>query len=128
MSINQRQFEQLSEMGIKLWQRRTTAEQSTSRNLEHQNTYLEVNLSVLSKDQCFIDIVQAFNLTLGEISQQSDHLDLGLFNWYFIATDNTDEMPLTYVNNQLITPAIELISHSVSLKRQLWQTMSQQQI
>jgi hypothetical protein len=126
MSIDQRQFEQLSEMGIKLWQRRTTSKQVGAAEL-NQHPYQKINIDTLTGNQCFNDILQAFNLTLGEINLHSDHLDLGLINWYFIDAKHNDEVKITYLNNKLITPTINLISQSVKLKKQLWQTISQQQ-
>ncbi len=125
MSIDQRQFEQLSEMGIKLWQRRETSDRINTAKA-NQETYQAVNLSTLTSNQCFNDILLALNLTLGEISQQTDHLDLGLINWYFTETHDKNAVKITYLNNKLITPSLNLISQSATLKKQLWQTISQQ--
>lgn len=138
MSIDQRQFEQLSEMGIKLWQRRDLSAQTNSNPLNQSNTpnstqsntkkiYQKINLATLADNQCFNDILQAFNLTLGEISQQADHLDLGLLNWYFIENEASNDIQITCLNNKLVTPAIHVIANSVKLKKQLWQIISQQQ-
>jgi len=127
MSIDQRQFEQLSEMGIKLWQRRETPESANTAKL-NKETYQVTNLTTLVKNQCFNDILRAFDLTIAEITQQADHLDLGLINWYFIDSidDKEDEDQITYLNNKLVTPTISLISQSNKLKKLLWQTISQQ--
>jgi len=125
MSIDQRQFQQLSEMGIKLWQRREISDKRNSSKLS-QTTYQSVDLASLVNNVCFSDILQAFNLTIAEINQQGDHLDLGLVNWYFIDTDNKDEMKITLLNNKLVTPTINYISQSVKFKKQLWQTINQQ--
>ena len=127
MSIDQRQFEQLTEMGIKLWQRKETSEQKKSNKL-NQNNYQTVDLNTLANNGCFKDILLALNLTIGEIKAQTDHLDLGLVNWYFIDSKGGGEEKVTYLNNKLITPTINLISQSVKLKKQLWQTISQQLI
>jgi len=125
MSIDQRQFQQLSEMGIKLWQRREISDKRNSSKLS-QTTYQSVDLASLVNNVCFSDILQAFNLTIAEINQRGDHLDLGLVNWYFIDTDNKDEMKITLLNNKLVTPTINYISQSVKFKKQLWQTINQQ--
>lgn len=125
MSIDQRQFEQLSEMGIKLWRRRDNPEH-LSTTKPNPNNYQKINLDSLINNQCFTDILLALNLTRGEVTQQADHLDLGLFNWYFLESKNKGELNITYLNKQLITPTMHLISQSVKLKRQLWQTISQQ--
>ena len=121
MSINQHQFEQLTEMGISLWQHRD----SQNKTLEtHSQSYLDINLKNLAKQQLFNDILLATGLSIGEINQQGDHLDLGLFNWYF--TDKSSPVEIQWLEQQLITPAIAEISKSPALKKQLWQLLSRQ--
>ena len=129
MSIDQRQFEQLSEMGISLWQRRAQIEDTNSvisTANAMQNTYQVINLNELAANQCFNDILLALDLTIGEVKQQNDHLDLGLVNWYFIDAKDADDQVISQLNNKLITPTIKLIAQSAKLKKQLWQTISQQ--
>jgi hypothetical protein len=122
MSITQHQFEQLTEMGISLWQKRTC---DTSNNTEdtQTHTYLDIDLSVLAQQQVFTDILLAIGLTIGEISQQGNHLDLVLFNWYF--TDDQQENKIHWINQQLFTPSIANIAKSPKLKKQLWQLLDQ---
>lgn len=122
MSINQHQFEQLTEMGISLWQRRTC--DTPSDNVQVQsNYYLDIDLNDLTSQQIFNDILLALNLTVGEINHQRNHLDLGLFNWYFTAAplDN-----IQWSEQQLFTPSITEISKSPMLKKQLWQLLTEQ--
>ena len=123
MSINQHQFEQLTEMGISLWQHRDS--DSQNKTLEtHSQSYLDIDLKNLAKQQLFNDILLATGLSIGEINQQGDHLDLGLFNWYF--TDKSSPVEIQWLEQQLLTPAIAEISKSPALKKQLWQLLSRQ--
>jgi len=147
MAITSRQFEQLSEMGISLWQSRTP--QNTEKNTEHtrQNDYLpqsQQSLTELSKQKIFSDILLSLNLTVGEVKAQNNHLDVGLFNWYFLneeldkafnekldeELDNKpkgcpDEKPLIHcLENKLVSPSIETIAQSANLKKQLWHTIT----
>jgi hypothetical protein len=121
MSINQKQFEQLTEMGISLWQRRSSNEPDDNDMLTSL-TFLDINLTELTTKQLFTDIVLATGLSIGEVKQQSDHLDLGLFNWFF--TTEQSNSKLQWHDQQLFTPPIDIISQSSVLKRQLWQLLS----
>ncbi|MBL4765463.1 MAG: DNA polymerase III subunit psi [Colwellia sp.] len=129
MSINQRQYQQLSEMGISLWQHKPTAFQnisSTQNNSEYNIRYLKHNiesLAALSKQTFFTDILLALELSIGEVTAQTDHLDLGLFNWFFYA-DQDKTSSIHCADNKLISPSIELIRKSHALKKQLWQTIT----
>ncbi len=128
MSINQRQFEQLTEMGISLWQHKSaTFTQTTSAksNLIQEKQYLSQapeDLETLSKQTIFTDILLCLELSVGEVLAKKDHLDLGLFNWYF--SSNTEkEDPIYCTENNLVSPSIALVSQSSALKKQLWQTI-----
>ncbi len=129
MSINQRQYQQLTEMGISLWQHKPIAFHdvtSIQRNAKHQISYLEQNcesLTTLTTQSFFTDILLILGLSIGEITAQKNHLDLGLFNWFFYA--DPDKMSsIHYADNKLISPSIELIRQSATLKKQLWQTIT----
>eukprot|EP00487_Bulimina_marginata_P012441 TRINITY_DN8706_c0_g1_i1.p1 TRINITY_DN8706_c0_g1~~TRINITY_DN8706_c0_g1_i1.p1 ORF type:complete len:127 (+),score=24.58 TRINITY_DN8706_c0_g1_i1:66-446(+) len=121
MSINQQQYEQLTEMGISLWQLRNHANQSETAS-DNSKVYLDINLSELAQKQLFRDILLATKLSIGEISHQGDHLDFGLFNWYF--TDDTSTNEIRWHEQQLCTPSITSIAKSPMLKKQLWQVLS----
>lgn len=129
MSINQRQFEQLTEMGISLWQRKTVAVEqspSTEHSAQQKNNYIEPNheyLTSLAKQTIFTDILLSLALSIGEVLPKKDHLDLGLFNWYFNAQAQ-DEPAIHCADNNLVSPSINLISQSPLLKKQLWQTIA----
>ena len=139
MAITSRQFEQLSEMGISLWQSRT------SQNTKHtkQAHYLPQNpqsLTELSKQKIFSDILLSLNLTVGEVKAQDNHLDVGLFNWYFLDENPNEELNeeldntpkncpeertlIHYLDNKLVSPSINLIAQSANLKKQLWHTIT----
>ncbi|WP_057830587.1 DNA polymerase III subunit psi [Colwellia sp. TT2012] len=123
MSINQNQFEQLTEMGISLWQSRSRDNKNDTAQ-DHVQSYLDIDLKDLAKQQLFNDILLAAGLSIGEIKHQGDHLDLGLFNWYFTSKSLPGEMH--WLEQQLITPAIAEISKSPTLKKQLWQILGKQ--
>jgi hypothetical protein len=123
MSINQHQFEQLTEMGISLWQHRTSETPSDNRE-DQPKSYLNIDLKDLANQQLFTDIVLAAGLSIGEINHQSDHLNLGLFNWYFTESSSVNE--IQWLEQQLITPSITEISKSPALKKQLWQLLTKQ--
>jgi DNA polymerase III psi subunit len=123
MSINQHQFEQLTEMGISLWQHRTDETPSDKGALQPKS-YLNINLNDLTSQQLFNDILLATGLSIGEINHQSDHLNLGLFNWYF--TEKSSKNEIQWLEQQLVTPSIDEISKSPALKKQLWQLLTKQ--
>ncbi|MDX2369668.1 MAG: DNA polymerase III subunit psi [Colwellia sp.] len=129
MSINQRQYQQLTEMGISLWQHRPTAFQNTlsiEHNSEHDISYLEQDiesLNTLTKQTFFTDLLLTLELSVGEVTAQKDHLDLGLFNWFFY-TDENKASSIHCTDNKLMSPSIELIRKSPALKKQLWQTIT----
>ncbi len=127
MSITQYQFEQLTEMGISLWQSRTCDNHSDTTKAETIN-YLDVDLAMLAKQQLFTDILLAAGLTIGEVRHQGDHLDLGLFNWYFTAEQpqSQSSSQLQWKEQQLFTPSIDNISKSPALKKQLWHLLGTQ--
>lgn len=135
MSITQNQFEQLTEMGISLWQHRSCAKPNNETQTETVS-YLDIDLAALASQQLFTDILLASGLTIGEVSHQSDHLDLGLFNWYFTANLSADESSvqssaqshkqIQWHEQQLFTPSIADISKSPALKRQLWHLLGNQ--
>lgn len=129
MSINQRQYQQLTEMGISLWQHRPAAFQntlSTQHNSEHDISYLKQDiesLNTLTQQTFFTDLLLTLELSVGEVTAQKDHLDLGLFNWFFYADENKTSS-IHCADNKLVSPSIELIRKSPALKKQLWQTIT----
>lgn len=131
MAITSRQFDQLSEMGVSLWQSRTRQNTVVSS----QESYLPQNqqsLSLLTKQQLFGDILLSLNLSLGEVNAKNNHLDVGLFNWYFtpaVTEQNNSAAQgstIYYAENKLISPSIDVIAQSSSLKKQLWNTIAKQ--
>lgn len=135
MSINHDQFDKLSEMGISLWQRRIEQTVSNTEPSIPQD-FLNIDLDSLLTQQLFTDIIQSTGLSIGEVGLQGDHLDLGLFNWFFIAdinsddlnsdkqsSDGTNEPLIRWSEQQLFTPAISEIAKSPALKKQLWQLL-----
>ena len=128
MTITSRQFDQLSEMGISLWQSRNI----TSQDNEVSELYTSLNqqsLDEIAKKTIFSDILLSLILTIGEVSVQNNHHDVGMFNWYFIYDDTeqanrVDTDNIMYSESKLITPNIETIAQSAILKKQLWHTIT----
>ena len=132
MAITAQQFEQLSEMGISLWQSRA------ANNIDNktQNNYIaqsQQSLTTLTEQTLFTDILRCLNLTLGEVKAQDDHLDVGLFNWYFVDKKHDNVLndkslqkaqTINCINNKLISPSIDIIAQSTQLKKQLWHTIA----
>ena len=129
MSINQKQYQQLTEIGISLWQHRPEAFQDSSTSqsdFAKSPQYLEQSiesLATLSTQTFFTDLLLVFNLSIGEVTAKKDHLDLGLFNWFFY-TEQDNTLAIHCSDNQLISPSIESIKKSHALKKQLWQTIA----
>jgi DNA polymerase III psi subunit len=129
MSINQRQYKQLTEMGISLWQHNSRAVHnnlSLQTNVAHDISYLKQDidsLATLTKHVFFTDLLLALELSIGEVTAQNDHLNLGLFNWFFYAEQNKTSQ-IHCADNKLMSPSIELIRKSPALKKQLWQTIT----
>lgn len=121
MTISQRQFDQLTEMGISLWMLK-----GDDLNINQKDKlYLKQNklaLSELSKKLIFNDVIRAIGISIGEITPEISHLDLGLFNWYFVTPEN-NEQSINCHNNNLFSPSLAIISQSPKLKKQLWQTI-----
>ncbi len=129
MSINQRQYQQLTEMGISLWQHKSTEFQTvlvSKSDSEDKVSYIKQDsnkVELLAKQAFFTDLLLILDLSIGEITANKDHLDLGLFNWFFYTEENKTS-PIYYAENKLVTPSIELIRKSPCLKKQLWQTIA----
>ena len=129
MSINLRQYQQLTEMGISLWQHNPIAFPNTpsiQNNTDHEISYLKQDidsLAALTKQIFFTDLLLTFELSIGEITAKKDHLDLGLFNWFFY-DDESKATSIHCSDNKLMTPSIDLIRKSPTLKKQLWQTIT----
>jgi DNA polymerase III psi subunit len=127
MSINQRQYQQLTEMGISLWQSKSAALQEDEVVQEHsKSNYLQQDidsLNALTEQTFFTDLLLSLKLSIGEVTAQKDHLDLGLFNWFFYEEQSKDSS-IHCADNKLMSPSIELIRKSPTLKKQLWQTIT----
>ena len=127
MKISSRQFKQLTEIGITLWQSRhaesiMTNDQAKATTTNNCNEiHQTIDLANLAKKQCFNDILIAMDLSPGEIKVEKHHLNLGLFNWSFRANKSDD---ITFINNQLCSPEIDIIAKSPVLKMQLWHAIS----
>jgi len=133
MAITTQQFEQLSEMGISLWQSRAADNIDTKAKKNNYIAQSQQSLTTLTEQTLFTDILRCLNLTLGEVKAQDDHLDVGLFNWYFVDKENDNELngksmqkaqTINCINNKLISPSIDIIAQSTQLKKQLWHTIA----
>jgi len=136
MTISQRQFALLTEMGISLWQRKSVdLAQNTSldKQTEKQASATQnsanitpltdnLNLIALKKQPILNDIVQSIALTTEQITLTEQGLTLGSYRWLFTA-----ERAINFQDNTLITPPLSDIAQSSILKRQLWQTLQELQ-
>lgn len=123
MSINQRQFEQLTAMGISLWQSREShTKQVISTNSHNHAQFQELSEFNFRDSQLFNDVLRCLQLTIGDVTTHTNHLDLGLFNWYF-TQDCTKLNAISCNHNKLVTPKLDVLATSGPLKKQLWQTI-----
>ncbi|XPF94031.1 DNA polymerase III subunit psi [Colwellia sp. RE-S-Sl-9] len=121
MTITKRQFNHLNEMGIKVWQQRTSSEEQLADNTNNsQATSQLIDPKSLTEHLLFTDILQSINVSIGEITIKNNMIDLGLFNWQFIETD-----AITFANSTLSTPVITAFENSVKLKKELWKIIQQ---
>ena len=158
MTISQRQFTLLSEMGISLWQRRAlsapnnngeVAEKAQASNQPAQQNsvdsnlltsekngtdniekYYAIDLTSLDSQQIFNDILLSLNLSADDIKITVQQLQLTLTTTQ-LAWQFTKGEKIELVEQCLQTPKLETISHSSKLKRQLWlqlQTIEQPSI
>jgi DNA polymerase III psi subunit len=125
MSINQRQFALLNEMGISLWQRSALSTKADPSTQNSQN--LLVDLNALAQQSLFQDILLSLNLSLNDINEhnndQSNAISLGEFTWQF-SSDNAIDLSAT----TLSTPVLANIAESPQLKRQLWQVLQDKKV
>ena len=122
MSISTRQFEILSEMDISLWKYKNKQTNShVTENTVHKSLeQIDISLDELAKHQFFKDVLNIFNVSIGEVHSHQSTISLGLFNWCFNNNAN-----VTLEHNTLTTPSIEQILITPKLKQQIWQLLSQ---
>ncbi len=132
MTISQRQFALLTEMGIGLWQRKSVnftpiasfdkqeekSTTTTSKNLTSPADNIE--LIALKKQPILHDIAQSIALSTEQITLAEQCLKIGSYKWLFTA-----EQTISFQDNTLITPPLSDIAQSSMLKRQLWQTLQE---
>lgn len=119
MTIDQRQFNHLTEMGISLWQARTEQMSCQDKDTDEENV-INIDITELTSNQFFADVLRSLNLSIADLTNKGNHLDIGLFDWYF---NSSKEQPISCQQRKLITPSIHDISHSAQLKKQLWQVI-----
>jgi DNA polymerase III psi subunit len=132
MTITQRQFNYLNEMGIKVWRQRNTEntpEVITSSN-NHVNSTHKSNTPItpilidsnrLFQHTLFTDILQSIDISIGEVVIDNNQINLGLFNWQFIETDT-----ISFSKNILTTPVIATFEEKPELKKDLWKVIQQE--
>lgn len=126
MSITQRQFKHLNEMGIMVWKHRNSDNKSnTSNDIASKYitspTIMPINQQCLIEDLFFIDVLISVNLSVGDVNISNDTVDLGLFNWQFIQSEQ-----LSFANSVLYTPEINVLKSNIKLKRTLWHIIQQE--
>jgi hypothetical protein len=142
MTISQRQFYLLTEMGISLWQRKvlnatrvdiepnnhSKSENSENSPKETHNINAKlppkkacaINLIELQQQPLFIDIIKSLSLSQEQISQTVQGLQLASFSWEFCQQNK-----ITTNKQKLTTPPLQDIAQSSQLKRQLWQALQE---
>ena len=117
MALTAKQFNYLNEMGISLWQQKTSQSETEATKLA-QNSHLAIDLVTLKNSQLFQDVLAYFQLSEGEFKVSDNRIQFDFFDWCFSVQDS-----VSYANHQLITPDVTSIAQSVSLKKQLWQQL-----
>lgn len=125
MPLNQTQHTYLSAMGINLWQRKVCKNklkpQDNSQALSQEKAVAATELTELSQSQLFVDILQSVNVSLGDITQHNNCLNLGWLNW-----EIHEGNELSFSNNTLRTPKLAIIAQSNTMKIALWQLLFNQ--
>lgn len=117
MALTAKQFNYLNEMGISLWQQKTSQNEAKKAKLV-QSRQLTIDLVTLKNSQLFQDVLTYFQLSEGEFKVSDNRIQFDFFDWCF-SLQNT----VSYANHQLITPEVTSIAQSVTLKKQLWQQL-----
>lgn len=117
MALTAKQFNYLNEMGISLWQRKTSRSEHEQAAAEHKS-HLEIDLATLKNSQLFQDVLAYFQLSEGEFTIKENCIQFDFFNWCFSKVED-----INFTHHQLITPELANISQSVPLKKQLWQQL-----
>ncbi len=155
MTISQRQFTLLSEMGISLWQRRVLSTKTTPQRRQQTNTdelpsfpknndNIENQVSANSDNMRSVvthTTTQAINIDLANLKQQSIFndilLSLQLFGEEVELIDNklifkdliwqfTATKQISFTKNTITTPHLAVIAQSATLKSALWQAIQKQ--
>ena len=128
MAVTKHQFQLLNEMGIELWQRRTAVSapadhsEQTSEAVPKQALpqITPLNFDDLKNQPLFHDILLSLGLSLGEVTANKDHLDLGLLRWQF-----SPQPQLELSDKLLTTPALGELADNSQLKRRLWHLLQE---
>jgi len=122
MTITQRQFNHLNEMGVMVWQRKAPVSVETNKQSKTtiQNR-VPIDNNVLTQYNLLTDIFQCLALPVGEVTIEENMINLGLFNWQFIDTET-----ITFSQNILTTPALDTLINNSAFKKALWATIQQE--
>ncbi len=114
--ISKRQYEHLTEMGITLYQSR-----ENNSNIINDELIAPDELSSFLTEQLFLDVLMALSLDTDVVRRTDTALDLGTFNWQF-----QESSDFVFDKNTLISPPLKDIKNSATLKRHLWQLITEQ--
>jgi DNA polymerase III psi subunit len=155
MTISQRQFILLSEMGVSLWQRRILSTETLSQQRQQTNTAelpssqknnnnIDKQVSANSdniKSVSTTTTTQTMNIDLANLKQQSIFndilLSLQLLDEKVELIDNelifkdliwqfTATKQISFTKNTIKTPTLAVIAQSAPLKSALWQAIQKQ--
>lgn len=121
MTVTQKQYSQLAEMGINVWKSRAEPKNSDVINeLSENSCVIEITAESLVSQRIFLDVLRSVNCEIGDINVTHNTIDLGLINWQFSSVQS-----ISFEHNVLTTPELSQISASLELKRSLWNTLNQ---
>jgi DNA polymerase III psi subunit len=106
MTLSQQQFDQLTAMGIQLWQPKTLT--SAEDNLLQQ----------LKQSQLFSDVLLCLGISFEQLSCTQGQLTLDTLTWRF-----TELNKVQFNDNRLSTPPLVELTKSSALKTSLWQAL-----
>lgn len=124
MTVTQRQYSHLTEMGINVWRQRNTlpdniVAESSELIPDKPSQFLTIDSNEFINNTLFQDVLLSINCSVGDVTFDKNTINLGLINWRFVQSNT-----LNFSHNVLTTPSLESLSHNIVLKRELWQILN----
>lgn len=112
MTLSAKQFDTLSAMGISLWQFKNTP---TNISTDTTTPALTIDKVELQQSKLFSDILLSLNYNFADIEINPTTIEFSDFSWQF-----TNNKELSFKQQRLMTPTLEILAQSSALKQQLW--------